>query len=368
MSLSRREFTRLASAGLASRFIPRLHGQQATPPASTPPARYAIVGLGRISMNHFMPGIKDAKQSQLTGLVSGHRDKAEKNAAQYGIPASSIYSYENFDSIRDNKQIDAVYIALPNSMHAEYTIRAAKAGKHVLCEKPMATTVDDSKAMIKACRENNVRLMIAYRCQLEPTNLRAIQLIRSGQLGAIQAIESANGFNIGPDWRLDKKLAGGGPLMDMGVYSLNACRYLTGEEPQVLSAYSSVIDKDGRFSTVEENVGWTMKFPSGIVASCNTTYGAPMEGTYRVHGSKGFLHLEPAFAYQGQHLTAQIGRDQHLDEPSTDRDPSQFTRQADYFARCIAENKDPKMNGEEGLRDIQIIAEIYQKCGISMAA
>ncbi len=194
MSLTRREFTRLAGAGLVSQIIPRLHAQ----PTATPTIGYAMVGLGRISMGHFMPGLKDAKQSKLTGLVSGHRDKAEKNAAEYGVPTSAIYNYENFDSIRDNNQIEAVYIALPNNMHAEYTIRAARAGKHVLCEKPMATSVDDCKAMIQACRDANVKLMIAYRCQLEPTNLRAIQLIRDGSLGSVQAIESANGFNIAP--------------------------------------------------------------------------------------------------------------------------------------------------------------------------
>jgi len=361
VSLTRRQFTQLAATGLATQLLSRALGQ-----SSQKTIGYAMVGLGRISMGHFMPGLKTAKQSTLTGLVSGHRGKAEKQAAEYGVPTTAIYNYENFDSIRDNKQIDAVYIALPNSMHAEYTIRAAKAGKHVLCEKPMATSVDDCKAMIQACRDNNVKLMIAYRCQLEPTNLRAIDLIRSGKLGVIQAIESANGFNIQPgEWRLDKKLAGGGPLMDVGIYSLNACRYLTGEEPQVLSAYSSVIDKDGRFNTVEENVGWTMKFPSGIVASCNTTYGARMEGYYRVHGSKGVLHVEPAFGYQGLHLTAQFNGGENLDEPNPTKDPSQFTAEADYFSDCVLTNKEPKMDGAEGLRDMQYIAEIYKSCGIS---
>ena len=361
MSITRREFSRLAGTALASQFMPALHAQ--TPQDHT--IGYAMVGLGRISMGHFMPGLKDAQQSRLTGLVSGHRDKAEKNAAEYGVPSTGIYSYDNFDSIRDNKTIDAVYIALPNSMHAEYAIRAAKAGKHVLCEKPMATTVDDCKAMIEACRSANVKLMIAYRCQLEPSNLRAIGLIRDGSLGQIGAIESANGFNIGPDWRLNKKLAGGGPLMDMGVYSLNACRYLTGEEPQLLSAYSSVIDKDGRFNEVEEHVGWTMKFPSGIVASCNTSYGSSMDGYYRVHGAKGALDLETAFAYQGQHLTASFRGGAKLDEPSTAKDPSQFTRQADYFAGCILHNTEPKMDGQEGLKDIQYVAQIYKECGIA---
>jgi predicted dehydrogenase len=364
MFLSRREFSRLAGAGLASQLLPKIHAQPSQARQS-PSIGYAMVGLGRISMGHFMPGLKDAKQSRLAGLVSGHRDKAEKNAAEYGLPTSAIYNYENFDSIRDNKAIDAVYIALPNSMHAEYTIRAAKAGKHVLCEKPMATSVDDCKAMIDACRGANVKLMIAYRCQLEPTNLRAIQLIRDGSLGSVQAIESANGFNIGPDWRLNKKLAGGGPLMDVGVYSLNASRYLTGEEPEILSAYSSVIDKDGRFNEVEENVGWTMKFPSGIVASCNTTYGGSMDGYYRVHGSKGAMTVENAFPYQGQHLTAQFRGGEKLDEPNPAKDPSQFTRQADYFSNCVLNNTEPKMDGQEGLKDIQYIAQIYKCCGIA---
>ena len=288
-------------------------------------------------------------------------------AAEYGVPQSAIYSYDNYDTIRDNKEIDAVYIALPNSMHAKYTIRAAKAGKHVLCEKPMATSVSDSRAMIEACKKADRKLMIAYRCQYEPTNLRAIQLIRDGSLGTIQAIESANGFHISPgEWRLNKKLAGGGPMMDVGIYSLNACRYLTGEEPHELTGYSSVIDHDGRFNEVEENVSWTMKFPSGIVASCNTTYGAPMDGFYRVHGSKGTMHVEPAFAYQGLHLTAHLAADKVFDEPNPEHDPTQFAREADYFATCIAENRTPKTAGEEGLKDMELIAEIYRSCGIQM--
>src|SRR5947207_11487559 len=183
-------------------------------------------------MQHFMPVCKTTQFSGVTALVSGHRDKAEKMAADYGIPSKNIYGYENYDAIADNKDINAVYVALPNSMHAEYTIRAAKAGKHVLCEKPMATKVADAEAMIAACKKANRKLMIAYRCLFEPTNLRAVELIKSGKLGKIQAIESANGFNIrAGEWRVNMKLAGGGPLMDVGVYSLNACRYLTGEEP-----------------------------------------------------------------------------------------------------------------------------------------
>jgi predicted dehydrogenase len=363
--LTRREFNRLAVAGAASQVVSPLLAQ-----GGDRKIGYCIIALGRISMGHFMPGIVASKNSRITGLVSGHRDKALAQAAKYGVPESSIYSYENMDQIKNNPAIDAVYVALPNSMHAEYTIRSAQAGKHVLCEKPMATTVADSLAMIKACKDANKKLMVAYRCHYEPTNLRAMQLIRDGKLGKIQAIESANGFNAkAGEWRLDRKLAGAGPLMDMGVYSLNACRYLTGEEPIELKAFSSVIDHDGRFDTVEENVSWTMKFPSGVVASCNTSYGAPMNGFYRVHGSLGFLHVEPAFIYQGLHLTAQFsdpagGPPTTLDEPNPNMDPSQFTAQAEYFSDCILTDKTPKTAGEEGLLDMQYMSKIYQSCGL----
>lgn len=362
MNLNRREFSWLAGASLVSHALPKLHAQ-----SSGRRIRYCIVALGRISMDHFMPGVKLSNQSQITAIVSGHPDKAHKMAAQYGVPENSIYTYENFDEIRKNKEIDAVYIALPNSMHAEFTIRAARAGKHVLCEKPMATSVADAQAMVDACKQANVKLLIAYRCQYEPTNLRAIELIRQGKLGTVQAIESANGFNIkAGEWRLNKKLAGGGPLLDVGIYSLNAFRYLTGEEPVELKAYSSTIDHDGRFDEVEENTSWTMKFPSGILASCNTSYGANMDGYYRVHGSKGMLEVQSAFGYQGQHLKANLSDKTSLDEPNSAKDPSHFIRLADYFSNCILQDQKPKSDGEEGLRDMQWISRIYESCGMKL--
>ena len=362
MNLSRRGFSRLAGMTALSSALP---GADSLGAQARKPIGWCVIALGRISMDHFMPGMKMSQTGKIVALVSGHRDKAEKQAAIYGVPSSAIYSYENMDAIRDNPEIDAVYIALPNSMHAEFTIRAAKAGKHVLCEKPMATSVADAKSMIDACKAANKKLMIAYRCQFDPEHLKAIEMIRSGQLGQVQAIESAFGFNIAAgEWRLNRKLAGGGPLMDVGVYCLNASRYLTGEEPAEIKAYSSVIDHDGRFDTVEENVSWTMKFPSGIVAACNTTYGASMMGFFRVHGAKGQLEMAPAFNYDGMHLTGQIGRDQKIDEVSPIRDPMEFTRQADHFADCIWNDKTPKTPGEEGLRDLELLSQIYQAAGL----
>jgi predicted dehydrogenase len=358
MNFTRREFGRLAGAAALAGMLPHAQGESRS-------IGWCIVGLGRISMDHFMPGVKEGQTGRIVALVSGHRDKAKKQAAMYGVADSAIYSYEDYDRIRENKEIDAVYIALPNSMHAEYTIRAAKAGKHVLCEKPMATSVADSQAMIEACRAAGKKLMIAYRCQYEPVNLKAIELIRTGAVGAVQAIESCNGFNISAgEWRLNRKLAGGGPLMDVGIYSLNACRYLTGEEPGDIHANSSVIDHDGRFNEVEENVGWTMKFPSGIVASCNTSYGADMNGFYRVHGSKGTIELFPAFGYEGIHLRAGLAGGQRIDMPSPQHGYEQFTVQADYFSNCIWNNKEPKSDGEEGLRDMKLMSTIYQAAGL----
>jgi predicted dehydrogenase len=365
MELTRRTFARTLAAGTLLSSASRLAETQDSPDGRR--LRYCIVGLGRISMNHFMPACKMSQKSQVVAFVSGHREKADKLAANYNVPSKNIYSYENYDEIANNSEIDAVYIALPNSMHAEYTIRAANARKHVLCEKPMATSVKDSQAMIDACKAANRKLLIAYRCQYEPTNLHAIKLIRDGSLGTIQAIESANGFNEkAGEWRLDKKLAGGGPLMDVGIYSLNACRYLTGEEPLQLEGHCTVIDQDGRFGTVEENCGWTMRFPSGVIASCNTTYGAPMDGFIRVHGSKGVLHMEPAFSYQGIRLTAKIHGQPPIDELCAEKDPQQFLREADYFADCVFNNQEPKTNGEEGLRDMKYIAAIYKSSGRSL--
>jgi len=365
VTLTRREFSKLGAFGLAAQSMPFI-GQ-----TSERRIGYCVIGLGRIA-DHFLRGVTQSSSSKITGLVSGHRDKAERIAKQYGLPASSIYSYEEMDRFRDNKSIDAVYVALPNSMHAEYTIRSAKAGKHVLCEKPMSVTVSEAEAMIVACKANNAKLMIAYRLHYEPITLKTIKMIRDGAIGKVEAIDSANGFNIAPgEWRSTKTLGGGGPLMDVGIYSLNAARYLTGEEPEAFTAVATTPDKDGRFQGVEENLSWTMRFPSGVVTSCSTTYGASMPGYYKVFGSKGWLEVD-SFGYQGLHLAANYtagGRGtpaMKVDETNPEPDPMQFARQADHFSRCILENKTPDTAGEEGLKDMQHIQSIYRAAGISM--
>jgi predicted dehydrogenase len=367
MTISRREFSRLGALGFAAHAfstIPVL-GQ-----SEQKKIGYCVIGLGRIA-DHHMRGIAQSSSSTVTGLVSGHRDKAEKIAAQYGVPKSSIYSYEEMDRIRENKAIDAVIVCLPNSMHAEYTSRSAKAGKHVLCEKPMAISVAECEAMISACKAANVKLMIAYRLHYEPLTLKTIQMIHDGAIGRVEAIDSANGFNIAPkEWRSTHALAGGGPLMDVGIYSLNATRYLTGEEPVAFTAVATTPDQDGRFQGVEENLAWTMKFPSGAVASCTTTYGASMPGYYKVFGSKGWLEVDE-FGYEGLHLTANYRKERNspvtkIDEKNSEPDPKQFVRQIDHFSRCIRENRTPDTPGEEGLKDMQHIQSIYKAAGITL--
>ena len=364
--ISRREFSKLSALGLAA------HSLSSLPLVAQSPAKktgYCVIGLGRIA-DHHMRGIAQSSTASVTALVSGHRDKAERIAAQYGVPKSSIYSYQDMDRIRDNKAIDAVIVCLPNSMHAEYTTRSAKAGKHVLCEKPMAISVAECEQMVSACKAANVRLMIAYRLHYEPITLKTIKMIRDGAIGKVEAIDSANGFNIAPsEWRSTRALGGGGPLMDVGVYSLNATRYLTGEEPVAFTAVASTIDNDGRFQGVEENLAWTMKFPSGAVASCTTTYGASMPGYYKVFGSKGWLEVDE-FGYQGLHLMANYRADRNtpptkIDEKNPEPDPKQFARQIDHFSRCILEGRTPDTPGEEGLKDMQHIASIYKAAGLS---
>ena len=252
---------------------------------------FALVGIGSLSMGQLLPAFAKCKVAQPVALVSGHPDKAQQQAAKYGIDPKNIYNYENFDSIKDNPEVDVVYVVLPNSMHAEYTIRAAKAGKHVLCEKPMANTVADCQAMIDACKAAHRKLMIGYRVRYEPMTQKAIALAQSADdMGVIKQITAEAGFNAGnPDqWRLNRKLAGGGSLMDMGIYAVNAVRYLSGQEPTEVSAVSYSTPGDPRFKEVEETISFELRFASGIVASCLSTYGFNCN-RFRVYGTEGWL-------------------------------------------------------------------------------
>jgi predicted dehydrogenase len=362
--MDRREFAKLSTFALASSFLPSYAQNIA---ATDKPIGYAAIGLGRIC-DIFMRACANSKTAKITALVTGHPDtKGVKYSEMYGIPKSSIYTYETFDRIADNKDVDAVYIGLPNSMHREYTLRGAAAGKHVLCEKPMAISSAECRQMIDGCKKANRKLMIAYRVQYEPLWNHVREMIQSGQLGQMQSFQG--GFYADmhpPEWRLNRKLAGGGSLLDLGIYPLNTIRYLTGEEPNEFTAVVATRDHSGRFAEVEQSLEWTMKFPSGIIASCGSSYGQVGPNFLMMNGDKGALDMNPAFTYSGPHLQGFVNR-QPVDQQSPGKHPYQFQIEAEYFADCIRNNKEPKSDGEEGLKDLIAIEAIYRAAGTPIA-
>ncbi|AIT05400.1 glucose-fructose oxidoreductase [Sphingomonas taxi] len=325
------------------------------------PLGYAIVGLGSYGLGVIIPQFANCTHSRLAAVVSGDAAKAQRVAAEHGLPARSVYSYANFDTIRDNPDVDIVYVCLPNSMHAEYTIRAAKAGKHVMCEKPMAVSVAECEAMIAACKKANRKLMIGYRCHFEPFNLEAMRLARTGAAGKIRYVRTEHGFTQGSPsaWRLKRALAGGGSLMDMGVYSLQAARYMTGEEPIAVTARESTDRRDPRFTEVEDMIEWTLEFPSGAIAGCQSMYSAN-QNHILLMGDKGRIELEPATRYDGNHMW--LGRDGREREVTPPAGPAktQFAGQLDHLAQCVRSGREPIVSGEEGLRDMRIVEAIYR--------
>src|SRR6266404_3191524 len=260
---------------------------------------YAVVGLGRIAERAVLPAFRHSRKARLVALVSGSEKKAAHLAAKFG--ASDYYSYEDFPLCLSHPHVDAVFIATANGTHAEFTERAAAAGKHVLCEKPMATSVDECQRMIEICRLNRVRLMIAYRKYFEPASLALKKLVRSGSLGKLKVIHSA--FTIFlppgrkvPDWHFNRKLAGGGSLMDVGVYCVNTTRWLTEQEPVEAMAHAWTVDP-ARFNEIEENIAFRLTFPGGLVLQATASYGAAQASFLHVHGERGWAALDPAFAY-----------------------------------------------------------------------
>jgi predicted dehydrogenase len=321
---------------------------------------YAIVGLGGYGLGMIIPQFKNCQHSKLVALVSGDAAKAKRVAAEYGVPEKNIYNYQNYDSIRDNPDIDIVYVCLPVFMHAEYTIRAAKAGKHVMCEKPMAPSVADCEAMIAACKKAGKKLMIGYRCHFEPFNLEAMRRARSGEIGKLRYFRSEHGFVQGDPskWRLKKALGGGGSLMDMGIYSLNAARYMTGEEPIAVYAHETTDRNDPRFREVEDMIEFELEFPSGVIGSCMSMYSAN-QNHILLMGEKGRIELEPATGYGGQKLWVGEGRTKEI-TPPPGPGATQWAAQLDHLSQCVVSGREPIVSGEEGLKDIRIVEAIYR--------
>ncbi len=323
----------------------------------------AVVGIGHLTLEQIMPGFGQSKHARVTALVSGDREKARTIGAQYGVPETHLYDYANFDRLRDNPDVDAVYIVLPNDMHMEYTIRGAQASKHVLCEKPMATSSADAARMVEACRAANRKLMIAYRLQYDPYHRALIEMARKGEHGPVRLITAVNAQNQGNprQWRQVLSQAGGGSLPDVGLYCLSAARYITGEEPVEITAQLTQPKDDPRFREVEDTCAFTLRFPSGIIAQCSTSYSAYESRHLRMMAADGYADLDPAFAYEG--LTMRIGRkagQAHAVEERRFGEHNQFAREMDHFAECIRADRQPHTPGEEGLQDQKLMEAIYQ--------
>jgi len=364
MNATRRQFlhatgTSLVATPLAASMSSAAAAGQ--PQGQGQPARklgYALVGIGSLTTNQILPAFARCEHARPVALVSGDAAKARTTAAQYGIPERGIYSYDTYDRLADNPDIDIVYIVLPNSMHAEYTIRAHKAGKHVLCEKPMANSVKECEAMIAAGRDADRKQMIAYRLRYEPFNQAMIKMAREQEFGKTKVILCDAGFSIGnPDqWRLKKDLAGGGSMMDIGIYALNAARYLSGEEPTEVHAMEYTTPDDPRFREVEETITFQLRFPSGTLANCVSSYGAGFN-RFRVHAERGSFELEPALSYNG--LRMRVFRGSTVEErylPQRDH----FAAEMDHMAQAVKDGTQPLTPGEEGLADLRAIEAVYQ--------
>lgn len=350
--ISRRNFVRTsavaavgAGIGVSANAIPNiLTGKQKR-------VGVALVGLGYYSTDLLAPALQETKTAYLAGIVTGTPAKEKIWMEKYGIPERNVYNYENFDQIADNTDIEIVYVVLPNSMHKEYTIRAAKAGKHVICEKPMALNAAECREMIDACNENGVQLSIGYRMQFEPYTQEVMRLGQEHVFGNVLQVTCGAAYrNSGRDhWKLKKEM-GGGAMMDMGVYSLQGARYVTGEEPLKVSA-RSYVTRPEYFKEVEEVMLFDLEFPSGCIASLSTGFHANY-GYLKVFAEKGWFELEPFQAYRGIRGRTSDGE---LQFPEINQQAAQL----DEVAECILNGKPMRVPGEEGLKDMIVVDQIY---------
>jgi predicted dehydrogenase len=351
---SRRRFVLRTAAVAAAPFI-STQANRALAQGSRRKIGFAVCGLGGLSENQIAPALQKTEHCRLAGIITDTAAKAQKWKSQYDIPERSIYTYDTMANMADNPEIDVVYIVTPNALHAEQTTIAAKAGKHVFCEKPMEVSVEKCQQMIDVCKAAKRKLAVAYRCQFDPNHLECIRMARAKEFGAIRIVEAGFGFPIGDpgQWRLKRALSGGGALMDVGIYALQATRYLTGEEPVAVSAFETKTDAV-KFAEVDESITWQARVPSGALANCSTSYEAATINRFRVHAERGWFGLEPAFGYSGNRGLRSDGKEIALPTPDL------FAAEMDDFARCILEDRQSRISGEEGLRDVKIMMAIYE--------
>lgn len=318
--------------------------------------RYAVVGAGWISQEAFMPGVAQSGNSTIAAIVTGDLEKGAKLAAFHNVP--QVVSYDDYDALLASDTIDAVYIALPNSMHADYAIRAAKAGKHIMVEKPLAVSVAEGEAMIAAAAEAGVFLMTAYRLHHEPGTLAVLEHIAKGSIGVPLFYQSLFSFQMGPSNHRLKAAHWGGPLQDVGVYCVNAARHIFGEEPIEATATLHQPAEDARFTEIEASTAATLRFPSGGIAQFICSFGAAAVDNYRVVGTQGDLELDHAFKFDVV-MKLRLRRDEVTTE-TTFPQIDHFGAQVAYFSDCITAGTPPEADGAEGLADMHILLAIEE--------
>ncbi len=352
MKYTRRKFVKTLGAGSALLMLPAIPTFSEPLFSGDKKLGVALVGLGRYATSQLAPALQETSLCYLSGIVTGTPAKAEKWKSQYNIPDENIYNYINFDEIAGNKSIDVVYVVLPNSMHHEFVIRAAKAGKHVFCEKPMGLSAKECKEMIVACKKAGVRLFVDYRLHIEPHHQAAMRFRNEGNSGILY-VQSEFGFKIGDptQWRLKKALAGGGAMMDLGIYAIQAARYSIGKEPLSVTAQEYKTDYK-EFAEVDESITWQMEFPEGHVSNSYTSYSTPANRFY-IGTEQRWFNLSPAFNYRG---IAGSTNKSELNFPVI----NQQAVQMDTFSKCIFDSAESDASGEEGLKDLKVIEAIYK--------
>ncbi len=327
--------------------------------AKTKPVGYAVIGLGSISEVAVLPAFRHSKKSRLVALASHDLKRARELAKKFHV--KNCYSYDDYERCLSQPDVEAVFIASVNGAHAEQTIRAAAAGKHVLCEKPMANSVADCRRMVEACRQNNVRLMIAYRKYFEPGSVALRKLVKSGKLGRLRHIFSTYTEIVDPvkakHWQLNPQLAGGGSLMDIGIYCVNSMRWLAGSSPLEATA-SAWTDDPQRFSGVEDSIAFRLTHPGGLVCQGTSSYSAQAASFVQVHGDKGWAALNPAFAFEEERRL--FGKIQGRWFEQKFKVIDEFALELDGFAACVRQGRDPEPDGMEGLRDMATVEAIYR--------
>ncbi|HVV54308.1 MAG TPA: Gfo/Idh/MocA family oxidoreductase [Mucilaginibacter sp.] len=349
---SRRDFLRVSSLGLGA--LTFGNTLSAFTPKKGKKLGIALVGLGNYSNGQLGPALQHTKNCYLAGIVTGHPYKADDWSKRYNIPEKNIYNYQTFDKIMDNPDIDIIYVVLPVFMHKEYTIRAAQAGKHVICEKPMALNSKECEEMIVACKKADRLLSIGYRLHFEPHNVEIMRLGQKQVYGKVTAIDTGNGFTYNGDpnaWRLKKALAGGGGLMDMGIYSIQGARYTLGQEPVAVKARQEKTRPE-LFKDVDETVYWELEFPGGFMTTGKSSYNHDWSYLH-VEAERGKFGLEPAYGYGELDGYTPKG-------PMNIPNIIQQAAQMDDFAECVRLNRRSRVPGEEGLKDMKVVDAIYR--------